>query len=444
MAFADDIKARLVSLEIDQRVAAIVNDLGPVVARDARAALDAYYRKWRELPKFQDYAAKHAEMTAQRQSEFHAALFASAFDDAYEARLRDVLAFEVSAGFGVRIHLAASTIAARVAFRTIGQRSRWSGPRVASECEAIMRFIVVDALNALQIEQETMNEAVRRRQQAIESAIAEFTTVADGIQSAVSDASGALNETATITRQAADVASTELERAAAAAQRGSTSIVMTASASQQISTSISRADLQARDGVAAIDLALSTVDGLSTAMDELTTGVQRIDSVVGTISSIAEQTNLLALNATIEAARAGEAGRGFAVVASEVKSLATQTSNATHDVAAQIDAIQVATRNAVGQLKVIVAMVEKVSSMNAATANSLGEQAAASVMIADQTSSAARHVDVMNQTAATVRDAMVKLGTAAETMACWSSDLSSRSDGFSGELARFLERMRVA
>ena len=72
-----------------------------------------------------------------------------------------------------------------------------------------------------------------------------------------------------------------------------------------------------------------------------------IGNVVKVITSIAEQTNLLALNATIEAARAGEAGKGFAVVASEVKDLAQETARATEDISRRVEAIQADTAGAV-------------------------------------------------------------------------------------------------
>ena len=71
-------------------------------------------------------------------------------------------------------------------------------------------------------------------------------------------------------------------------------------------------------------------------INKLNLAASRIGDVIKLITTIAEQTNLLALNATIEAARAGEAGRGFAVVASEVKALAAQTAKATGEISDQI------------------------------------------------------------------------------------------------------------
>ena len=119
-----------------------------------------------------------------------------------------------------------------------------------------------------------------------------------------------------------------------------------------------RASEMARDGATVV---MGTVKGMeriasrvketSASVDALGSSSEQIGNIIGTIEDIADQTNLLALNAAIEAARAGEQGRGFAVVADEVRALAERTTRATKEISAMINGIQKETRTAVSSME---------------------------------------------------------------------------------------------
>ncbi|TWC14435.1 methyl-accepting chemotaxis protein [Pseudomonas sp. SJZ085] len=115
---------------------------------------------------------------------------------------------------------------------------------------------------------------------------------------------------------------------------------------------------QTRIGRTSMDEASSSLEQIAGALNSTATVIntlgqrsQEIGGIVGVITSIAEQTNLLALNAAIEAARAGEQGRGFAVVADEVRSLASRTRQATDEISSMITSIQQETGNAISTME---------------------------------------------------------------------------------------------
>jgi methyl-accepting chemotaxis protein len=103
----------------------------------------------------------------------------------------------------------------------------------------------------------------------------------------------------------------------------------------------------------------STVQRSAQSVQNLVARAEEIGNIVGIIKEIADQTNLLALNAAIEAARAGEQGRGFAVVADEVRKLAERTSKATGDISRMIAQVQDETRQAVAEMNAVAPIVEK-------------------------------------------------------------------------------------
>jgi methyl-accepting chemotaxis protein len=135
---------------------------------------------------------------------------------------------------------------------------------------------------------------------------------------------------------------------------------------------------QTRIGRTSMDEASSSLEQIAGALNSTATVIntlgqrsQEIGGIVGVITSIAEQTNLLALNAAIEAARAGEQGRGFAVVADEVRSLASRTRQATDEISGMINSIQQETGNAISTMEKGNLLMQEGLSRNANVASAL-------------------------------------------------------------------------
>jgi len=142
-----------------------------------------------------------------------------------------------------------------------------------------------------------------------------------------------------------------------------------ARSSVEIGESVRRADALAQETAAVTASATATIDGLKTSSSD-------IGTVVNLIATIAKKTNLLALNAKIEAARAGDAGRGFAVVASEVKSLSVQTQEATADIKQKIAALQADANALIASVQKIAATIETLRPLFTAIAGATEQQIA--------------------------------------------------------------------
>jgi methyl-accepting chemotaxis protein len=130
----------------------------------------------------------------------------------------------------------------------------------------------------------------------------------------------------------------------------SRNIAVTAQAAQEANAETANGRKVVDDAVGGIQLLAGHLDGTADTIHQLEQDSDNINAVLDVIKSVAEQTNLLALNAAIEAARAGEQGRGFAVVADEVRTLAGRTQKSTEEINQVIEKLQAGSRNAVGAM----------------------------------------------------------------------------------------------
>ena len=297
-------------------------------------------------------------------------------------------------------------------------------------------------------ESESAKENALRAEAALEQAEAAGVE-AQRKAEAMSDASSSLQQVAQVVSDASTQLAAHIEQSDKSACDTSLQLTEAANAIQLMNDTVHQvaqnaaaanaASLETRkkaeQGAEIVKRSLRSIDEVHTVsmelkgdMAQLHEHTQNINRIMGVISDIADQTNLLALNAAIEAARAGEAGRGFAVVADEVRKLAEKTMASTHDVANAIQAIQSSATQSMDSvdkaarqieeatnyasqsgaaLTDIVTTVESTADQVNAITSASEEQSAAS----DQVTSVIAHInDMSQQTAAAMRAAAEAVG----------------------------------
>lgn len=181
--------------------------------------------------------------------------------------------------------------------------------------------------------------------------ITEMTAQLTGLVSQVSEQAQRSETAMERQRHETDQVATAINQMSSAAHEVARSAQGAAVAAQQTDAEGQAAKRVVDGSIAQIHALVNDIRSSGVSLDSLQQDVSSIVSVLGVIRSIAEQTNLLALNAAIEAARAGEAGRGFAVVADEVRALASRTQTSTQEIQGMIDRLQKGTEAAVDAMR---------------------------------------------------------------------------------------------
>jgi methyl-accepting chemotaxis protein len=260
----------------------------------------------------------------------------------------------------------------------------------------------------------------------------------------VSDATRSMQETAVRLTATAGSNRDEAQGAVGALGETTTSVHTVAAAVEKLAVSTDAIGRQVAQSAGISTKAVDEAQRTDATVQGLADAAQRIGEVVQLINDIASQTNLLALNATIEAARAGDAGKGFAVVASEVKSLANQTAKATEDIAAQINQIQAATRQAVQAIRGIGGTIGEISQISTSISAAVQEQSDATRDIAANVQQAATGATAASRTVAAVSETATANRASADDMHAATGRLAALAEGLRGEVARFLEQVRAA
>jgi methyl-accepting chemotaxis protein len=301
------------------------------------------------------------------------------------------------------------------------------------------------ARQALEVEQkEAESRAVARRQTDMIKLADDFESAVGEIIDTVSSASTELEASATSLTQTAERSEGLTTKVAAASEQASTNVQSVASATEELSSSVNEISRQVQESARMAGDAVGQARSTNQRVGELSKAAARIGDVVALINTIAEQTNLLALNATIEAARAGEAGRGFAVVASEVKALAEQTSKATGEIGQQIAGIQSATEESVGAIREISSTIEKLSEISSTIAAAVEQQGAATQEISRNVQQAAQGTQQVSANITDVQRGASETGSASSQVLSAAQSLSGDSNRLKLEVGKFLNSVRVA
>lgn len=284
--------------------------------------------------------------------------------------------------------------------------------------------------------------AFNQMQQQLKQLITNLSNSADEVAShsiRVSDITAATD--ADLQRQAAEV-----DQLATAMNEMAATIAEVAKHAQSTSDATNSSEKHAEQGQAIVRRVIDAIGGIATEVSNASSTIQtvkqeslNIGTILDTIQSIAEQTNLLALNAAIEAARAGEQGRGFAVVADEVRTLAARTQQSTTEIKALIDRLQQSAATAVNTMDVGVNRANQGVELADNAGHALTEIMQSITAIADMTLQIASATEEQSVVVQEMDKNLLKVNS----LTMQTKQRSQEADSTSGELSEMAQQLQT-